>query len=275
MENENKTNTNKADSISIINKEIANILNQGKELTEVFTQANEELKKLQNGTDELKNKKTKLLNILLKHSKKKLLFKFKPKDNNNRWGEYEVGLNTSGLGIAGNYDNNLRNITDYYARDNFMKLCNDELFVKEFLSHIKDENKEIIKKCITAYGNSYKERLSLGNNVFIQIDNSISLNRNDNSSYRDSIDIFKSEDIITEKKDFSEDDEYLLNISNIKYNIKHRQILDYQFLINNKEKIIKTLNEKIKYFQSEFKELNSKVVEIDAYLKPYEALEQI
>lgn len=284
MENEQQQTTSKASSITIeqssidkINKSISTILKEGAKITKAFDTANENLKKLNNDTKGLSDKKTKLLNILLKHSKKKLLFKFNNDgDNSRRNGEYEIGVNCAGLGVSGRYDNNLKNITDYYARDTFIELCKNPKFIKELLSHIKPANKKIVEKCLTSYGNEYKENKKLAENLYVDIGSrSIALSKDAGFTYsRDEIEPLSEENCIKEYEN-GDDTKYLKKITDKIFSVNHKQLVEFQFLINHKEVLLKYFTEKSKFFDDEYKTLNSKVLEIDKYLKPYEALEKI
>jgi len=235
--------------ITIIENAINEILDEGKELIEITERFNILLRDLNNGYPELSRKKVDLINNLLKYPKKKILFEFDYTSSGGHLEKFVVGLNESGLGLRGNWGSNMRNINNYWERENFIKLLKNEEFRKLLLKNVNKKHKAIIEKAVIDNTKEYTKQISIGKLEVFITQYSIQYYIDDESI-----------DIITpkEKSDY--------NISTL---------IEFGKLLLNKEQIVNTLNKEIKNFEALKTELESKTAEIDSELKPFLALKQI
>ena len=218
-----------------------------------------------------------MLNILFKHSKKKILFKWDYEVENGyskgEKREYTIGINTAGLGLSSHYEHSLRNITDYYAKDNFSKLFKNPEFVKKLLGCVKKDKAKIIPNLLTKDKNDFEKKIEVGK-VLITIKNHLNYNNKDYVGYRSEIEIIDKK-IQPFKIKEDDSDYYLSEISDLNLELSLKDLLEFSWLLNSKDKVIIKLQEELKNYHLIKKEIDKKTAVVDKELKPYEALEQI
>jgi cytochrome oxidase Cu insertion factor (SCO1/SenC/PrrC family) len=249
------------ENIEIIKNNILEIIKNSEELQEITKKFNVVLSELNKKDNEINHSRTELLNNLLRYPKKKILFIFNFKSNQRGKNlKYTIGLNESGLGIKNEYENNLRNIMDYWIHQLFIKMSQDENFRKLLFEHIKEEHKGIITKILDykkieipskEFTIKDKVRICLGNSVIFQINETT---EKENASYFVSTYLVDKNSYV--RYDFSD----LKNMS---------------ILIEHKKEILEYLQTELKAYQKLRDDINENSKEIIDALKPYQALKQI
>ena len=257
------------EKVKQIEQNINEILEESKDFLEINTEFSALLKELKNNKTNLENSKKELLNFLLKHSKRKILFEFEYKNKGtstyyNRNRKYTIGLNKFGLGIlSSDWEHNLRNINDYYSREKFENLCKVEEFVKEFLKHtnkhLKGEHKETIKKCMDVGDILENKTIEVGE-IIIQI-------KTQSNDFNILYEIKGGENIYILEQD--EDG----NLTN--YDFSFKNLNGFSKLCESKTQIIDILKRELKEFKVICEHTKTKLTEIKEELSPYEALEEI
>lgn len=256
------------EKVKQIELNINEILEESKDFLRLNKEFNALLKGLNEDKINLKQSRKKLLNFLLIHSKRKILFEFEEKDKYNFRinRKYTIGLNKFGLGIlCSEWEHNLRNINEYYGNDRFEALCKIGEFVKEFLNHtnkhLKGEHKEIIKKCIDIEDEDVLKNKNINvGDITIEI---IVGSHN-----------FRIEYTLKNNKNI-----YILeqdgegNLSN--YRFSFEDLNRFNRLCKYKPQIIEILKGELKEYKKIYEDTKTKLTEIKVALSPYEALENI
>ena len=247
-----------------IQKILDDLNRQNKDFVELNEKISKILKEIGENKDNLDKRKRKLINILLKHSKKKNLFEFViKKDVNVTYGsdkKYGIGLNENGLGICqSNWENNLRNIGEYYSRDNFEDLLKNKEFVKVFLKevnkHLKGKHKAIMRVLIELQEEKLSKTFDVGK-IRIELGNYIQYQVN----------------IGKDKVDFER-----ISLVSAEDNgrFSFGELKNYCELIECKKEVKKKIKEEIKFFIQEGRKIKNKLARVDKELSPYEALAEI
>ena len=261
------------EQIKIIEKATKEILEQGKDFVELTEKFNELLSRINYNYNNLKENKIELLNILLKYPKKKNLFEFNLEKNGYKQ-KFIVGVNPNGLGLLGNYEHNLRNINDYWGRDNIKELFRNEEFKKLFLEKIGDKNKDIIEKLIVEYDKVWNKEIKLidvGDIIITIQDNRIRFVNENTSDYRNK-DLETIKDSEFAKR---EPNDYLNEITEIDIDFEFNKLVRFAYLLKYKDKIMEILNKEILEYEILDKEIAEKLDYVNTELKPYKALENI
>jgi len=247
-----------------IKKILEDLDSQNKDFIKLNTKISEILKEINTNKNRLKSRKIKLLNLLLNHSKKKILFKFtQEKDIKSVYSQdksYTIGLNENGLGIYKHkWEHNLKNITEYYIEDEFNNLLKNKDFVKEFLKivnkHLKGKHKTIMKLLV-------EKELEEENITFDIEDLRVVLG--DYIQYK-----------ICEDKESERYSNISLVSAEDNGNFYFSELKNYCKLLENKKEIKFGLKREIKDFIKKGKVVNRKLKQVDKELSPYEALAEI
>jgi len=257
------------EKMKIIEDNIREILKESKDFLILDREFRDILAELKTNHTDLKNHKLELLNILLKHSKRKILFEFILKNDGSGYysdTKITIGLNGDGLGLVeGSYEHNLKNVIKYYTRETFKKLLSKEDFVKEFLKHIdkhlRGKHKKLIRKLISQEEDITDKEILVGKiNINFDLDKSyhriINYRFGVNGDYIDILETLQGKE-------------------KLKFSFSFESLREFCKLLEYKPKILTTLKIQLKDYQKINKKIQTKLAEIDKHLSPYKALQQI
>lgn len=262
------------EQIKIIEQEIRNILEQGKDFIEIVETFDTVLDRISQNHSSLEEKKLELLNILLKYPKRKVLFEFDFKRTSYDNQHIVVGVNENGLGLQINSQNNLRNLNDYWAKNKFEELIKDKDFRILFLKKVsKKINHKLLKVLLEKY-EKYDDKvinLKKGEIGIEIINNSLTLKHYSESGYY--TEVLK----IIKNKEFKkrEPNDFLTEITETDLDFEFERLIKFAYLLKYQDEIKGILNKKIVFFEKLDKELQAKVDYIEGELKPYKALKNL
>jgi len=266
------------EQIKQIENTIKTLVEDNKDLIDLDKALREKLKNQRTDTSDINDKKVKLFNYLLKHSKKKILFKMtiKTPDSYEKERDIEVGLNLNGLGLINKYERNLKNIDEYYVKEQFLKLLDNKEFCENLKENIPTKNKPklpIIKKIM-----AIKNKVDDNNLIIINANGEIiiKINSNNDLSYCYKEDSYgKRLRILNIDFEKNDDDDYKKLISNFKLDVNIDDLKQFAYLVKYKDSIMPILQEQIKKIEATEQDIKNKLKVLDSELKPFEALESL
>jgi hypothetical protein len=250
--------------IKIINDNIKQIFAEGKFLNKCYTDFENKIKGITDKSNLINEKRVDLLNNIFKYPKKKILFNYTFEGSN-----YKIGLNANGLGIAGKWDKNLKNILDYYPKKNFIEMINGQDFKNLLLSNTKKEYKEILPKLFEDENPKISKNLVL-KKLTIQIGiNHLQIVSNLEPN------AFRGIQLLDEQAEKVSTPDYLNDFTEVCFNFEQDKIVNYAYILQFKDEIITALNNEIGYYDEINTYLDTQITEIDKYLNPFEALKNL
>ena len=267
------------EQIKQIENTIKTLVEDNKDLIDLDKALREKLNNQKTDTSDIDDKKIKLLNYLLKNSKKKILFKItiKTPSQYTREQEIEVGLNQNGLGLKRNsYEHNLKNISEYFVKEQILKLLNNNEFCEKLRDNIpsKDRHKlPIIKKILAIKNKTDDDKSSIKINadgeIIIKIDTGNCLNYYyKEDSYRNGLRVLNMDF----DKFRKEDNTYKKLISNFDIDVDIERVKQFAYLVKHKDSIMPILQGQIKRIEATEQDIKNKLKVLNDELKPFEAL---
>lgn len=256
------------EKIKQIEDNVKEILNESEDFLNLDKEFKEVLEEIKKNKTELENHKIELLNYLSKSPKRIILFEFiqqkNPSSSYSRDVTFKVGLNKNGLGLfRDDWEKNMKNINDYYMKDNFKNLLENKDFVKLFLEEIskflKEEHKKIIKELIKFEDFKDKKVINIGK-IKIEID---------------VVSYYSSLKYENEKKQSIEILEKQTPQEPLNFKFSFNTLSQFCELLEYKPQIIQRLKTELKDYQKLNEEIKIKLEEVDKHLLPYKALENI
>ena len=256
-----------------IEKEIKLLIDENQDFIKVYDEGNKILKELCELKEKLNKSKVELFNILMKQTKRKELFKYEVKGRYSS--NYLIGVNSKGVGLVSGYNENLKNIRDYWEFDKFKGLMKNPEFIEQFYNAMvsqvgKDKiKKKILKdiKDILSFNSDTHDETIKAGNITITFKGGIGFVVKSNGDEDNLAIIDKGNELKSEG--------YLKEISDVSYSVSGNSLMDYFWLMKHKEKLIKILTEMNKKLKNYTEKKQKEFDKIYIHLKPYRALNEI
>lgn len=257
--------------INAFEKEVKDLYEKNKDLSKYIEEYNLNLNELSNDNGKLMRNIIKLLKLTIKKSRRKIIFKYEYKGTSSYVdGSYELGINKNGLGLIYSYNHNLECLSKC-EHTFFNKLILQEDFKNLLLDYIKKdfngEQYEIVKLCLDT-------SLKLKNDKILKIEH-LELEKvrvELSETYPGNFDVNIKD---MEYKGYSQQDINLF-INDDAYEILDlRDIRKSLNAFDNKEKIIDYLEKYKSQIEELHKNIKTKLEEVDKFLSPYLALENL
>lgn len=263
----------------IIQDEINKSIKEGEDFLTLFNDTNKLYGEIRTDEQQIKYKSIKLMNILLKKSRREVWFSFRERGvENTYYQNYKIGVNSKGLGLMDNYRTTLESLEcNSYRIGNFITLCKDEDFVRQFLLMVSEkydeETLKIVCNCLKELNIFSDKNIEISKNLILGLrDKKIYMGNS--SDYSDEIKLINNEQF-ERGFELDDDNKRFREITKNYLDVDLREVIEFFYLIKHKGEVIPILKKFNKDILKHKNKIKPQLDYVSELLKPYEALQEI